>query len=67
MTGPRLEFSVRSPLRSWARLVPMPDDLKRPLLSGLNRRVGAIPLSLPAGNFAAIGYRRPDSRAAAQT
>lgn len=48
----------RYPLRSWVRLTPVPGALKRRLLRALRGRVGAIPLRLPAGNLAVIGYRR---------
>lgn len=48
----------RYPLRAWLRLAPAPAPLKRRLLHALRGRVGAVALALPAGNLAAIGYRR---------
>jgi SAM-dependent methyltransferase len=48
----------RYPLRAWLRLAPVPAPLKRRLLRVLRGRVGGVPLRLPAGNLAAIGYRR---------
>lgn len=46
------------PLRYWFQLCPMPLAIKKALLSFLRiSRMGAIPLSLPAGNLVAIGFK----------
>ena len=48
----------RYPLHYWFKLFPLPMRLKRPGLSRLKAsRLGHWPLSLPAGNIAAIGYK----------
>lgn len=46
------------PLRYWVKLMPLPAAVKNPLLRTLSAtRIGAVPISLPAGNIAAWGYR----------
>jgi SAM-dependent methyltransferase len=48
----------RYPLHYWAKLSPLPIGLKRSLMSALQALgVSAVPISLPAGNLAAIGFR----------
>jgi SAM-dependent methyltransferase len=48
----------RYPLAYWTRLAPIPAGAKRRLLAALDRsRVGRLPLSLPAGNLVAVGYK----------
>ena len=52
-------ISNRYPLRYWTRLLPIPVALKRLSLSVLrSARLDGVPLALPAGNMAAIGYKR---------
>jgi hypothetical protein len=52
----------RYPLHYWLRLFPMPPALKANLLERLkSSRLGNVPISLAAGNFAAIGYKRAAS------
>ncbi len=52
----------RYPLHYWLKLFPLPAYLKRRLLAALRRtRLGSLPLALPVGNLAAIGYKRPQS------
>ncbi|HYN98683.1 MAG TPA: class I SAM-dependent methyltransferase [Actinomycetota bacterium] len=51
----------RYPLKYWARLFPLPEGVKSRVLGFLGRNpMGALPISLPAGNMAAIGYRRSE-------
>jgi len=51
-------FNNRYPLRYWARLAPLPGTAKTAVLSVLRRSgLGRLPLSLPAGNIAAVGYK----------
>jgi SAM-dependent methyltransferase len=51
-------FINRYPLRYWLRLLPLPSDIKTLIISQLNRiGGGGIPLSLPVGNLAIIGYK----------
>jgi hypothetical protein len=46
------------PLRYWARLFPLPMPAKLLLVRALKKTgIGAIPLEIPAGNLAAIGYK----------
>jgi SAM-dependent methyltransferase len=48
----------RYPLHYWAKLSPLPSGLKRSVMRTLKAlRVSAVPISLPAGNLAAIGFR----------
>jgi len=44
------------PLHYWARLLPLPASLKRPMTSFLKKTKGG--LILPAGNMAVIGYKK---------
>ena len=47
------------PLHYWAKLFPLPKPVKLPLVKALKKsRVGGLPLEIPAGNLAAIGYKR---------
>jgi hypothetical protein len=48
----------RYPLSYWTKLLPIPRQLK-PMALGLLRGtgLGRIPVSLPVGNLAVIGYR----------
>lgn len=50
----------RYPLRYWLRLLPLPGAARSALLAAMGRRLSAAPVPLPAGNMAAIGYRRAD-------
>lgn len=56
----------RYPLHYWWKLFPLPDRPKRAALAALKKTgLGSLPISLPAGNLAAIGFKR--SRKAAVT
>ncbi|AKU94835.1 SAM-dependent methyltransferase [Labilithrix luteola] len=49
----------RYPLHYWAKLFPFPKPVKLPLVRALKQsRVGTFPLQIPAGNLAAIGWKR---------
>lgn len=48
----------RYPLRYWLQLCPLPRSLKRLAMSMAKvTRMGAVPVSLPAGNLVAIGIK----------
>ena len=48
----------RYPLGYWAKLFPFPPVMKALLIKLLTRTgIGAIPLAIPAGNIAVIGYK----------
>jgi SAM-dependent methyltransferase len=48
----------RYPVGYWAKLLPIPTSLKKGLLRILNASgLGALPIALPAGNMACIGYK----------
>lgn len=48
----------RYPLSYWAKLFPFPPGMKALFIKLLTRTgIGAIPLSIPAGNIAVIGYK----------
>ena len=48
----------RYPVRYWARLTPVPGRAKAGLLSALDAaRLGGLPVSLPVGNLAAVGFK----------
>lgn len=56
----------RYPLGYWGKLFPLPDRPKRTVLAALRRtRLGSLPISLPAGNLAAVGFKRSHKAAAA--
>jgi SAM-dependent methyltransferase len=45
-------------IRYWAKLLPLPDTLKRRLLTIIDvTSIGRLAVSLPAGNLFAIGYK----------
>jgi len=47
------------PLAYWIRLLPLPKMLKQAITKVLGvTHLGSVPIPLPAGNFAAIGYKR---------
>jgi SAM-dependent methyltransferase len=49
----------RYPMHYWARLFPLPGGLKPRLIGFLKAiGVGHLPLPMPAGNIAVVGYRR---------
>ena len=49
----------RYPLHYWVKLFPFPANLKRSLIKWLKKlRVGYLPIALPAGNLAVIGYKK---------
>jgi SAM-dependent methyltransferase len=47
----------RYPVRYWFRLLPLPGPLRSIGASALRSGLGAVALSLPVGNIAAIGYK----------
>ena len=48
----------RYPLHYWMKLFPLPRGLKESAISAAKlTRIGCIPLGLPAGNLAVIGYK----------
>jgi len=47
------------PLHYWIKLLPLPRGPKRRLISFLKKiRIGLLPLYMPAGNIAVIGYKQ---------
>ena len=47
------------PLHYWWKLFPLPDRPKRVALAALGKTgLGGLPISLPAGNISAIGFKR---------
>lgn len=47
------------PLHYWLKLFPLPIKLKRACVSILKKTgIGYLPVSIPAGNIAAIGYKK---------
>lgn len=47
------------PLHYWLKLLPLPNALKRPIVGLLRgRAIGRLPIALPVGNMAIVGYRR---------
>lgn len=49
----------RYPTAYWTKLLPFPPRLKSAALGALGKSgLGKVPVALPAGNFAAIGYKR---------
>lgn len=47
------------PIHYWAKLFPLPKPVKLPFVKALKKtRVGGFPVEIPAGNLAAIGYKR---------
>lgn len=48
----------RYPLRYWLRLLPLPPGLKSRLIAALDRvGAGGVPVPMPAGNIAVLGYK----------
>ena len=48
----------RYPLRYWAKLLPFPGRMKRPLLKLLKESIiGTVPVTMPAGNLVCIGFK----------
>jgi len=46
------------PLHYWLKLFPLPTSLKRSLIVWLKKlKIGYLPIPLPAGNIAIIGYK----------
>lgn len=56
-------FRNRYPLRYWSRLAPKPAALRGRSAPGPLRRLGDLPLSLPAGNLFVTGTRPESIRA----
>jgi hypothetical protein len=49
----------RYPLHYWLKLFPVPNGLKLRLITFLKMiKIGYVPLPLPAGNMAVIGYKK---------
>jgi len=47
------------PVAYWTKLLPFPKMLKQLLLGGLNvTRIGLFPVTIPAGNIVAFGFRK---------
>lgn len=47
----------RYPVRYWVRMLPLPDRWTELARAGLDRAgLGSVPVSLPVGNLAAVGY-----------
>jgi SAM-dependent methyltransferase len=52
----------RYPLHYWLKLAPLPARAKLPLLERLRgTRLGSLPVTLRAGNLAAMGWKQTDS------
>jgi SAM-dependent methyltransferase len=52
-------FANRYPLRYWMRLAPLPAGVKGRVISALDRvGLGALALTVPVGNLAAVGWKR---------
>lgn len=52
-------FANRYPLRYWVRLAPLPAGVRRSVIRALRRaRLGAVPMTVPVGNLAAVGWKR---------
>jgi SAM-dependent methyltransferase len=50
----------RYPLRYWTSLAPLPMPLRKWLATGLDRLgLASLPVSLPVGNLAVVGYKPP--------
>lgn len=48
----------RYPIHYWMKLLPLPDNVKRPLLAALKQSViGKISLTLPPGNLICFGFK----------
>ena len=46
------------PLHYWAKLFPLPKPVKLPVVRALKSvRIGNVPIAIPAGNLAAIGFK----------
>lgn len=53
-------ISNRYPLHYWLRLLPLPPSWKERFVSWAKTAgFGFVPLTLPAGNLAAVGFKRP--------
>lgn len=53
-----MPVSNRYPLRYWVRLAPLPPAAKTVALDALRRLgLGALPVTLPVGNIAAVAYK----------
>ena len=51
-------FVNRYPLHYWMKLLPLPAESKRGLIRTAKAAwVGRLPIPLPAGNMAVIGFR----------
>ena len=46
------------PMHYWAKLFPLPNPVKLPFIRALKKvSLGRVPVKLPAGNLAAIGFK----------
>ncbi len=49
----------RYPLHYWVKLFPLPLTFKRAYIAFLKKiKIGYLPISIPAGNFVVVGYKR---------
>ena len=48
----------RYPVDYWLRLTPVPGGAQRALTTVMGRRLSSMPVSIPAGNMAAFGFKR---------
>jgi len=56
------EILNRYPLRYWCRLLPLPRKVKHLFIRLLDRLgIGKLPLSVPAGNIAVVGFKTVES------
>ncbi|MEY2724157.1 MAG: hypothetical protein RLZZ458_24 [Planctomycetota bacterium] len=54
-------FSNTYPLSYWARLFPLPAGIKRPVMAGVDRTIGGLPVQLPVGNMLCVGTKKRSS------
>ncbi len=55
-------FRNRYPLRYWLRSAPLGPRAKHRLIAALDRtRLGAVPVTLPVGNLAAVAWKHPSA------
>ncbi len=55
-------FLNRYPLRYWLRSAPLGPRAKHRLIAALDRtRLGAVPVTLPVGNLAAVAWKHPSA------
>ena len=53
-----LQVMNRYPINYWLKLLPLPTDIKLALINTINKStVGKLPISIPVGNIAVIGFK----------